>query len=102
VGADVGGRHGDDRDVAARVLADAQGADGLQSGDQDHEIDHDREDRPLDEQVRECHQLFSGFGTGLLAGCTLLLIWMAAPLRSLKTPDVTISSPALTPERIET
>ena len=37
---------------------------------------------------------------GLLAGCTLLLTSTAAPLRSLKTPEVTTSSPGLTPETI--
>ena len=73
VRADVGGRDAHDRDVAARILPDAQRADRLQAGDQDDQVDDDREDRPLDEKIGELHQLFSGFGVGLLAGCTLLL-----------------------------
>ena len=100
--ADVDGGHADDRDVAARVLPDAQRAHRLQPGDQDHEIDDDGEDRPLDEEIGELHQLFSGFGAGLLPGCTELLICTGAPLRSLKTPDVTTSSPGFTPDRIAT
>src|SRR2546425_4816272 len=41
-----------------------QRADRLQAGDQDDEVDHDREDRPPDEEVRDFHQLSSGFGAG--------------------------------------
>ena len=63
----------DDRDVAARILPDAQRADRLQPGDQDHQVDDDREDRPLDEEIGELHQLFSGFGAGLLAGRDLVV-----------------------------
>ena len=74
VGADVRRRDADDRDVAARILADAERADRLQPGDEDHQIDDDRQDRPSDEEIGELHQLFSGFGVGLLAGCTVLLI----------------------------
>ena len=48
------------------------------------------------------HQLFSGFGAGLLPGWTVLLICTAAPLRSLNTPEVTTSSPGLTPESTAT
>ncbi len=96
--ADVRRRDADDRDIAARVLADAQGADRLEAGDQNHQADDDREHRAPDEDVGEPHQLFSGFGAGLLAGRTLLLITTAAPLRSLKTPEVTTSSPALRPD----
>ena len=55
VGADVDGRHVDDRDVAARILPDAQRADRLQAGDQDHQVDDDREHRPLDEEIGELH-----------------------------------------------
>ena len=81
------------------ILPDAQRADRLQAGDQDHQIDDDREDRPFDEEIGELScQLSSGFGAGLLAGWTLLFTSTAAPLRSLKTPDVTTSSPGLTPE----
>ncbi len=74
VRADVDRRHADDGDVAARVLPDAQRADRLQPRDQDDEVDDDREDRPLDEEIGELHQLFSGLGAGLFAGCTVLLI----------------------------
>ena len=42
---------------------------------------------------------FQVMGIGLLAGRTLLFTVTAAPLRSLNTPDVTTSSPALIPER---
>ena len=98
VRADVGGRDGHDRDVAAGILPHAQRADGLQARNQDHEADDDREDRPLDEHIGELHQLFSGFGVGLLAGRTLLLTRTAAPLRSLNTPEVTTSSPAFRPD----
>ena len=92
----------DDGDVAARVLADAQRADRLQPGDEDDQIDDDREDRPLDEEIGELHQLFSGFGVGLFPGRTLLLTCTAAPFRSLKTPEVTTSSPGLTPDTTAT
>jgi hypothetical protein len=51
----------------------------LEARDQDDQVDDDREDRPFDEEVRESHQLFSGFGAGLFAGLTVLLIWTAAP-----------------------
>ena len=37
-------------------------------GDQDHQVDDDREDGSLDEQVGELHQLSSGAGAGSLAG----------------------------------
>src|SRR5262249_10876201 len=102
VGAHVRGRHGDDRDIAAWILPDTQRADRLESCDEDDQVDDDREDRSLDEQIGELHQLFSGFGVGLFAGCTLLFTRTAAPLRSLKTPDVTISSPALMPDTTDT
>ena len=65
-------------------------------------LDDDREDRPLDEEIGELHQLFSGLGAGLFAGRTELLICTAAPLRSLKTPEVTTSSPGLTPDSTAT
>ena len=55
VRADVGRRDADDRDVAARVLPDAQRADRLQAGDQDDQVDDDRQDRPLDEEIGEPH-----------------------------------------------
>ncbi len=102
VGADVRRRDLDDRDVAARVLPDAQRANRLHARNQNHEADDDRQHRPLDEEIGETHQLFSGRGFGLLPGLTLLLTSTAAPLRSLKTPEVTTSSPGLMPDTIAT
>ena len=102
VRADVGRRHLHDRDVAARVLPYAERADRLQPGNQNHQVDDDGEYGPLDEEIGELHQLFSGFGAALLPGFTALLICTAAPLRSLKRPDVTTSSRAVTPEMTAT
>ena len=72
VRADVDRRDPDDGDVAARILPDAERADRLQPGDQDDEVDDDREDRPFDEQVGESFMsAVLGFGrAGLFAGCT--------------------------------
>ena len=42
-------RDANDRDVAARILPDAERTDRLQSRDEDDQVDDDREDRPLDE-----------------------------------------------------
>src|SRR6266571_4922212 len=97
-GADVGGRDVDHRDVAARVLPHRQRADRLQAGDQDDEVDHDRQDGPPDEEVGELHQLSTGFGAGSFEGCVALFTATAAPLRSLKTPEVTTSAPGAIPE----
>ena len=102
VGADVRGRHPDHGDVAARILADAQGADGLQARDEDDEVDDDREDRSPDEEVGELHQLSSGRGAASLPGWTSLFTCTAPPLRSLNTPEVTTSSPGLTPDTTAT
>ena len=55
VRAHVDGRDIHDRDVAAWVLPDAQRANGLQSRDEDDEIDDDREDRSFDEEIGELH-----------------------------------------------
>ena len=96
--ADVCRRDFHDGDVAARVLPDRERADRLQSGDQDDQVDDDRQDGPLDEEIGELHQLFSGFAAGLLPGFTALLTSTAAPLRSLNTPEVTTSSPGLMPD----
>ena len=49
VRADVRRRHAHDRDVAARVLPDAQRADRLQPRDEDDKVDDDREDGTFDE-----------------------------------------------------
>ena len=92
---DVGGRHADDRDVAARVLPHAQRARGPEPGDQDHQVDDDGEDRAPDEEVRGPHQLSSGLGAGSFEGWTSLFTCTAAPLRSLKAPEVTTSAPGL-------
>ena len=48
-------------------------ADRLQPGDQDHQVDDDREHRPADEQVGELHQLSSGVGAGLVARLHLVV-----------------------------
>ncbi len=67
-GANVSRGDTNDRDVAPGVLPHRQGADRLQAGDQDDQVDDDGQDRPLDEQVCEAHQLSSGFGAGSLPG----------------------------------
>ena len=74
VRADVDRRNPDDRDVGARVLPDAERADRLEARDQDDQVDDDRQDGPLDEEIGEFHQLFSGLGAALFAGWTELLI----------------------------
>src|SRR5688572_32202523 len=45
--------HAHDGDVAARVLPDAERPYRLEAGDQDDDVDDDRQDRPLDEQIGE-------------------------------------------------
>ncbi len=102
VGADVRGRDRDHRHVAARELAHARGADRLQPRDEDDEVDDDRENRPPDEEVGQPHQLSSGLGAELLLGWTALLTTIAAPVRSLNTPEVTTSWPGLTPSSTAT
>ena len=42
-------------DVTARILAHAERADRLQPGDQDHEVDDNREDRALNKKIGELH-----------------------------------------------
>ena len=56
VRADIDRRHPDDRDVAARILANTERANRLQPGDEDDEADDDRENRALDEQISETHR----------------------------------------------
>ena len=73
VRADVDRRDPHDRDVAARVLPDAERADRLQPGDQDDQVDDDREDRPLDEEIGEPHQLSSWLGRRIVAGLHLVV-----------------------------
>src|SRR5262249_25087136 len=82
--------HGDDGDIAARILAHAERADRLDAGNQDDQIDDHGENRPADEEIGKSHQLSCGRGEGLLPGCTELLTFTVAPVRSLNTPDVTI------------
>src|SRR5258707_1229509 len=82
-----------------RVLPDAQRPNRLHARNHDDEVDDNREDRPLDEEIGESHQLFSGLGFASLPGLTLLLTRTAAPLRSLNTPELTTSSPGLRPDR---
>src|SRR5205823_3689256 len=100
--AHVDGAHDDHRDVRARELPYGERADGLQPGDQDDEVDDDRQDRPANEQVGELHQLSSGLGAVLLDGWTLLFTTTAAPGRSLNTPEVATSWPGLMPSMIAT
>ena len=59
-GADVGGAHRDGRALELGVLAHVERADRLQAGDDDHQVDDDREDRPADEDVGEFHGAVSG------------------------------------------
>ena len=101
VGTDV--RRGDDDvgHVAARKLAHYQRTDGLQPRDQNHEVDHHREDGAADEEVGQFHE-FAGVGVALFDGCTLLLTVTAAPGRSLKAPEVTTSSPGFNPDTTPT
>ncbi len=102
VRADVHRRHRDDGDVGARELPHGQRADRLEPRDEDDEAHDRREDGPPDEDVRELHQLSWGFGDGLFPGWTLLFTRTAAPLRSLKTPEVTTSCPSSRPETTAT
>src|SRR5262249_24452160 len=95
---DVRRRDAHHRDVAARILADAERADRLQACDQDHQIDDDRENRALDEEAPGPHQLFPGAGAGSLPGWTRVSTRTAEPLCSLNTPEVTTSSPDSTPD----
>jgi hypothetical protein len=71
-GPHVGGAHAHDRDVALGVLADAEGADGLEPRDQDHEVDDEGQDGALDEEVGEAHQFSSGLGAAWLPGSVSL------------------------------
>ena len=55
VRADVNRRDLHHCNVTARILPHAQRSYGLQAGNQDHQIDDDREDRTLDEKIRKFH-----------------------------------------------
>jgi hypothetical protein len=52
---DIRGRDLDDGDIAPRVLAHAERPDRLQPGDQNHQVDDDRQHWPLDKEIREFH-----------------------------------------------
>ena len=45
--------HGDRGDVAARILAHIDRLDRLQTGDENHEADYQRQDRAFDEKIGE-------------------------------------------------
>jgi hypothetical protein len=47
--ADIDGRDPDDRDVAARILADAERADRLETSQENDQVHDDREDRSCEE-----------------------------------------------------
>ena len=51
-GAHIDRGDGDRRVVAAGILPHDQGANGLDPGDQDHQVHHQRQHRPADEDVR--------------------------------------------------
>jgi hypothetical protein len=55
VGADVHCCHANHCDITAGILPHAQGANRLQAGDEDHQVDDERQHRALDEQVGELH-----------------------------------------------
>ena len=52
-GAHIDGGDGHRRVVAARVLPDDERADRLEPGDQDDQVDHQREHGPADEEIGE-------------------------------------------------
>ena len=52
-GADIDGGDGHRGVLAARVLADIEGADGLQAGDDDHQVDHQGQHGTADEEIGE-------------------------------------------------
>src|SRR5262249_51953213 len=57
---DVYRRHTNDRDVAAWVLANGERSNRLKSRDQNHQIDHDRENGAFHEQIGKFHILSGG------------------------------------------
>ena len=107
--ADVDGRDGDDRVLAAGILTNVERTERLQASDDDHEADHHRENGAADEKVGEFHsdgvvirQLSSGSGLSLNSGVTALSTTTDWPLRSLKTPVLTTVSPSSRPETTAT
>ena len=54
-GPDIDGGDGDRRVLAAGVLADIEGAHGLQPGNDDEQADHHGEDGAADEEIGEFH-----------------------------------------------
>ena len=69
-GAHVDGGDGDRGVLAARVLADVEGADRLKPGDDDDQVDHQGQHGTADEEIGDFHerQLFSGVGACLEGG----------------------------------
>ena len=56
IGADVDGGDGDRGVLAARVLAHIEGADRLQAGDDDDQVDHQGQDGTAYEEVGDVHE----------------------------------------------
>ena len=100
VGADINGGDGNCRILAAGILANIQGADGLQAGDDDHQIDHQCQDGTPDEEI----------GNMSSSGSVVFRLWCLLELgrklvvddcrltvASLKTPVLTTVSPSFRP-----
>ena len=73
VGAHVNRRDLHHGDVAARILPDAQRADGLQPGNQNHQVDYDREDRPLDKKISKLHLAVLRLGSRIVPRLDLIV-----------------------------
>src|SRR5262249_7372292 len=106
--ADVNRGDGDSGVLTARILPHIERADRLKARDENHEIHHDGQHRPADENVSEgfhfrfpcraVNQLSDGFGflsvLGVMSSFTTTL-W---PLRSLNRPELTTFSPTFNPD----
>src|SRR4029453_18022031 len=101
--ANVNRADSDRRDIAARILAHVDRLHRLQTGDQDHKANYQRQNRALDEKVsKRLHVLFdryesTGFGFTCGFGARSLFTVTVIPFRSLKTPVLTTISPAFNP-----
>ena len=73
VRADVGRRDFDDCDVAARVLTNTKRTNRLQAGNQDHEVDDDRKDRPFYKEIRKLHLAILGLGGRVVSRLNLVV-----------------------------
>jgi hypothetical protein len=62
-------------------------SDRLQPGDQDHQVDDDREDRPPDEEIRELHEGVGGPCSCLPASAAGLFAGMVVLLTCTERPD---------------